>query len=475
MNLTKASAKQYIYKNSQKISSRFRPLFHPVAPIGWMSDICSLVFYHNSYHIFYQYNPYGTSYGPVHAGHIVSYNLTHFYNLPVALAPDRENIGDCYAGGALVNPVRPANMLLAYTQRFDTGDIVERQNIARTKDGVTFIKNPGSLLSEEALPPNAALTDFRDPHPILLPDYNYVFLGSKTLDNVGQILVYRIHELLHAKYHFTIGPNPRFGKMAEHPDFFTLNGKDVLLVSALDVPLSNGNVNSRQSLAVIGKMDFANRDFKIESITELETNTDFFSAQTLLDDKGRRIMIGSMVKEGTPFYPAEIGLGWSGLMTYPRELTIKKGKIFQYPVSELSKNHAKVVRFMQNAIIDKRADLFADIDTTSSNAMEFVNPKDPTDYIATGIENGHVYFDSTHTKNGPKRKWLSQRAYEGHVNVRILLDSCSVEIFLNLGEEAMTSLVFIDSETYQMRLRGSPSAILHSSGFFRGKNFDTEL
>jgi len=473
MNLTKAAAKQYIYKNSQKVTSKFRPIFHPVAPIGWMSDICSIVFYHGAYHIFYQYNPYGTFYGPVHAGHIITYDLTHYYNLAIALAPDRDNVADCYAGGALVNPVRPDNMLLAYTQRFEKGAITECQNIARTKDGITFIKNPGMLLSDEDLPPNAATTDFRDPHPIMLGNYFYIFSGSKTLDEVGQILVYRIQNLLHAKYYFTIGPDKRFGKMAEHPDFFTLDGKDVLLVSVLDAPMVNKGENTNKSLAVIGKMDFQKKHFDIESITEVDSGHDFFAAQTLLDNQGRRIMIGSMAMEGKPFYPAEIGLGWSGLMTYPRQLSIKKGKLFQYPVPELAKTHKKVIRFEQNIIIDKRADLFAEIDTTSDSWINFINTNDENDYFTIRVENGFVSFDSLHAKIRPQGKIITRHAYPEHVNIRIVLDSCSAEIFVNLGEEAFTSLIFMDTEAYRLKSFGNKYPLIHSSVFHHGANLDT--
>ncbi|MCX5775772.1 MAG: GH32 C-terminal domain-containing protein [Firmicutes bacterium] len=74
-----------------------------------------------------------------------------------------------------------------------------------------------------------------------------------------------------------------------------------------------------------------------------------------------------------------------------------------------------------------------------------------------------------HAKHASQVIRKTRRAYPGHVNLRVVLDSCSIELFINLGEEAITSLIFIDNEFYRMSLHGKMDTLLHSSGFYRGK------
>src|SRR5699024_10115923 len=95
-------ARTYEEMAGKKIADTSRPLFHLSPRAGWMNDPNGFSFYNGEYHLFYQYHPYNSHWGPMHWGHAVSKDLLHWKYLPAALAPDMEYDRDgCFSGSAL--------------------------------------------------------------------------------------------------------------------------------------------------------------------------------------------------------------------------------------------------------------------------------------------------------------------------------------------------------------------------------------
>lgn len=67
---------------------RHRLQFHFTPQKGWMNDPNGLIFQKGIYHIFYQYFPDGTQWGPCHWGHATSTDLLHWKHEDIALYPD---------------------------------------------------------------------------------------------------------------------------------------------------------------------------------------------------------------------------------------------------------------------------------------------------------------------------------------------------------------------------------------------------
>lgn len=80
-------ARKYEETIEKRITAEQRPEFHLSTRVGWMNDPNGFSFYNGEYHLFYQYHPYDSHWGPMHWGHAMSKDLLHWKYLPAALAP----------------------------------------------------------------------------------------------------------------------------------------------------------------------------------------------------------------------------------------------------------------------------------------------------------------------------------------------------------------------------------------------------
>ena len=66
-----------------------RQRYHFMGEPGWINDPNGLVWYQGNYHFFYQYNPFGLTWGEPCWGHAVSRDLVRWTELPVAMPGTR--------------------------------------------------------------------------------------------------------------------------------------------------------------------------------------------------------------------------------------------------------------------------------------------------------------------------------------------------------------------------------------------------
>ena len=135
----------------------FRPLYHFTPQYGWMNDPNGMVYKDGVYHLFYQYNPYGSMWGNMHWGHAISTDLVNWEHQPIAIAPDA--LGTIFSGSCVVDKDNTAG--------FGAGAIIAFYTSAsdRQVQSMAYSLDNGKTFKKYARNPILTSTqrDFRDP------------------------------------------------------------------------------------------------------------------------------------------------------------------------------------------------------------------------------------------------------------------------------------------------------------------------
>ncbi|WP_347561880.1 glycoside hydrolase family 32 protein [Clostridium sp. E02] len=453
-------AREYEQIMGREIPQEQRPSFHVSAPVGWINDPNGFSVYKGEYHLFYQYNPFEVRNGLMHWGHSKSKDLIKWEQLQTALAPDREyDAQGCFSGSALEYEEKHVLMYTGVQEkkREDGSSVIFQTQCIAVGDGKDYEKlekNP--VITHEQLPKGSSLTDFRDPKIWKEQNSFYAAVGSRSADDSGQIVLFRTENLTDWNYITVLDScKNEYGKMWECPDFFALDGKQVLLISpqdmiAKELEFHNGN----GTVYFIGNYETDRQSFKRESVGTIEYGLDFYAPQTLETEDGRRIMIGWMQSWENHLVPGDFL--WSGMMTIPRELNIRGGKLIQNPVRELAQYYKQTVTFHDLNIhgdmtLEKVAGRCIDltVEVTGGDfkvfTIAFAKNKEFQTIIEYKAEENKVSINREYS--GTRKDMIHKRSMyvadrKHKIKVRLLLDKFSAELFVNDGEQAMSALIY---------------------------------
>ena len=459
-------ARSWEEERERAIAPEDRPGFHLCARTGWMNDPNGFSFHGGQYHMFYQYHPYDSHWGPMHWGHAVSEDLLHWRYLPAAMAPDmpydREG---CFSGSALT--LVDGRQLLMYTgvaeEMTEEGlKKVQTQNLA-FGDGVNYRKyekNP--VITAADLPELGSRFDFRDPKIWRTDDGFMAIIANDTEGVGGRMLLFRSVDLTKWEYVGAAATNGgRLGQMWECPDFFALDGRQVLLASAQDMlPRGFEYHNGNGTFYLIGDYDAETCRFTEESDHAIDYGIDFYAPQTVLTPDGRRVMIGWMQNWDTCNLHTR-SIPWFGQMSVPRELSIQNGRLYQTPIRELEALRGEGVTYenvtLENdeialpGIRGRMADLEIEVDSYEAVYSRFAVrfAKNADYHTGVSFRPGESVLKVDRKFSGSRRAIIHQRRAKvdhqrGKIKLRLILDRYSVEVFVNDGEKVMSATLYTD-------------------------------
>ena len=469
-------ADSYIEKN--KVPKDQKPDFHVTAPVGWINDPNGFSEYRNKYHLFYQHHPYSDAWGPMHWGHCASCDFIKWEDLPEALAPDESfDKNGCFSGSALETDEGHALVYTGVIEKDENGkkSVFQNQCLA-FGNGENYIKYDGNpVIDGNQLPESFSREDFRDPKIWFDDGSYYLVAGNRKGDGLGQVVLFRSPDLKSWQYVTVLAENDgTYGTMWECPDFFELGDQHVLIVSPQDMrAVGNKYYNGNHVLYFLGQYNKTNCQFDYSEGVMLDFGADFYAAQTLLTNDGRRIMIAWMQSWDINIKPAE--QRWNGMMTVPRELSLINGHLYQRPVRELENYLVNPIHYQNTEIsgevslpgINGRVlDLSAEVLSGDFKklSIHIAHNDEYTTCFTYNPEEQSIEFDRTYS--GMRRDVVSQRKMkidnpQSTLKLRLILDKYSAELFVNDGYQTFSATFYTPLEADEIVFKCDGKAILN--------------
>ena len=166
---------------------KYRPAFHHTPLYGWMNDPNGMFYKDGKWHLYYQWNPYGSKWQNMTWGHSSSDDLVHWTHEPVAIEPN--GLGTVFSGSAAVDRHNTAGfgdnaVVVMYTSAGES----QMQSLAHSLDNGTtfdiFTANPVITLDTEARDPNFFFNEASGEWNLVLAhalDHEVLVFGSKDM------------------------------------------------------------------------------------------------------------------------------------------------------------------------------------------------------------------------------------------------------------------------------------------------------
>jgi len=465
--------------NSQPLGyeEKHRPQFHFSPPAHWMNDPNGMVYYKGEYHLFYQYYPDSTVWGPMHWGHAISKNLTHWQQMPVALYPD--SLGYIFSGSVVADENNTSGfktgietpLVAVFTYHNMSGEKAGTKNFQT--QGIAYSTDKGRTWKKYRKNPvltNPGIKDFRDPK---VSWHAATKKWIMTLAAGNEIHFFQSKNLKDWRLSGTFGiADGSHGGVWECPDLFELpidNGKKtkwVLLVSIGDGS-PNGGSGTQYFIG-----DFDGKTFTNSNPTQtklwLDYGCDNYAGVTWTNSPDKRaLFLGWMSNwQYAQTVPTK---KWRSAMTIPRELFLRQTpggtRLFSAPVKEMQGLRTAVCEIdtaNQTVYPFSLSELVLDFDLEQTSAddfgVELFNAKNEKVTIGFNKTSNQFYIDRTKSgetsfsKTFPAKHVAPRLLANKKLTMHLFIDHSSIELFADGGSISMTDIFFPTEKFTNLRL-----------------------
>ena len=457
-------------KSTTSLPADYRPAYHYAPAKNWVNDPNGLVYLDGEYHLFYQYNPFGDTWGHMSWGHAVSTDLKTWQELPVALkeyknADSTETM--IFSGSVVVDSINTSGffapgfkkgLVAIYTSHVHKGGegVAQHQSLAYSADkGHTWTyygKNPVLDIK---------MKDFRDPSVFRYGDV-WKMVVVKPHDYTVQI--YESADLKAWKLLSEFGKTGDVAKIWECPSLFrvpvedTLTEKWVMMISSA---AEDTDFTGMQYF--VG--DFDGKKFtpqKQDGVFRVDLGKDFYAAipfNNLPSSQPQPIIIGWVSNWAyADKIPTE---DFRGMFSLPRALSLyqqdgvyrlRQTPIFKdkLPIRTLTMKASDLAAGveMKLDVNSYRVDLTVELAEAKDFELKLLNNETEVSLISYEVATGQLTFDRTKSgkvafhKKFPSVESMTVLPENGQLKLAIFVDNSVVEIYAQNGKAVLTDLVY---------------------------------
>jgi sucrose-6-phosphate hydrolase SacC (GH32 family) len=405
----------------------YRPQFHFTAKQGWLNDPNGLVYFNGQYHLFYQHNPFGTSWGNMSWGHATSPDLLHWTEKSPAIVGDPTGVK--FSGSAVIDEQNTSGlqsggtptMALFYTSvgSFD-------QRIAYSNDGgASFRYYEGNPVL-----PSVSQADDRDPR---------VFWHGASQKWV-QALWVAAHDGKPAGVSFFGSPDLKnWSHLSDVPNYFETP-------DFFELPV-DGNANNKRWVLYggsgkyqVGTFDGATftPDAPAAGMLTQDYGANFYAAQTWNNvpaADGRRLQVAWMAGASYP------GMPFNQQMSVPVELSLRSTpngvRMYRQPVAEIASLHG-TGQTLSNVLLTPGVDPLGSLSGDLFHIKTQIELGAATT-VGFNIRGAQVTYNVASQTLSALGRSAPLAPTNGKIDLELLVDRSSLEIFGGNGLVSMTS------------------------------------
>lgn len=428
---------------------KFRPAYHHTPQYGWMNDPNGMFYKDGEWHLYYQYNPYGSLWENMTWGHSVSKDLVHWEALPLAIEADA--LGTIFSGSCVVDKDNTAgfgkNAVIAF---YTSAGEAQTQSMAYSTDGGrTFNKYEKNPVVTFNAP------DFRDPKVFWYDGTNRWIMMLA----VGQEMqIWSSANLKDWQKESSFGSEyGNHGGVWECPDLLKIEDKWVLICNINP----GGPFGGSATQYFVG--DFDGHKFTCESMPKvtkwLDYGKDHYATVSFSNaPDGRTVVLAWMSNwqyanqvptrqfRSANSIARDLGLFKDGEETYvsvipSKETLAMRGKKIKNPTDACE------------IVVDVKGSMELILSNTKGEQVVMKYDAQKQTFAMNRKQSGDISFSEAFPieTTAPTHGALKQ--------LRLFIDHSSIEAFAGDGKMAMTNLVFPNEPYNTLKVKGGKATI----------------